>query len=85
MTYPANPSKSPKLGDRIEVSAAGVEKSSKYCICTVASMTSHAAMARDGIAEGLNPDDMWFSSFSCQDADFCNDSWGQVRAKVSVE
>lgn len=74
-----------KNGDRIEVSAAGVVKSCNICIYAVAPMTIHAAMAHDRIAEGLDPDGMWFNSFSCQDAGFCNGSWGQVCFKVSVE
>lgn len=74
-----------KLGDRLEVSAAGVVKSCNVCIYAVAPMTIHAAMAHDRIAEGLDPNGMWFNTFSCQDAGFCNGSWGQVCFKVSVE
>ncbi len=74
-----------KEGDRVEVSAAGVVKSCNVCIYAVAPMTIHAAMAHDRISEGLDPDKMWFNSFSCQDAGFCNGSWGQVSFKVSVE
>lgn len=74
-----------KCGDTIEVSAAGVVKSANVCIYAVAPMTIHAAMAHDRIAEGLDPDGMWFNRFSCQDAGFCNGSWGQVSFKVSVK
>ncbi|MCX7143687.1 MAG: hypothetical protein NT123_22110 [Proteobacteria bacterium] len=57
-----------KCGDTFEVSAAGVVKSSNVCNYAVAPMTIHAAMAHDRIAEGLDPDGMWFNRFSCQAA-----------------
>ena len=34
---------------------------------------------------GLDPNGMWFNHFSCQDAGFCNGSWGQVSFKVEVK
>ena len=74
-----------KNGDVIEVSAAGVVKSCNVCIYAVAPMTIHAAMEHDRIASGLDPNDMWFDHFSCQDAGFCNGSWGQVSFKVEVK
>ncbi|WP_198971726.1 hypothetical protein [Xylophilus sp. ASV27] len=74
-----------KVGDTIEVSGAGVVKSCNVCIYAVAPMTIHAAMAHDRIAEGLDPNGMWFNTFSCQDGGFCNGSWGQVCFKVCVE
>lgn len=74
-----------KVGDTIEVSGAGVVKSCNVCIYAVAPMTIHAAMAHDRIAEGLDPDGMWFNTFSCQDGGFCNGSWGQVCFKVNVK
>lgn len=74
-----------KKDDTIEVTAAGVVKSSNVCIYAVAPMTIHAAMAHDRIAEGLDPNGMWFNHFSCQDAGFCNGSWGQVSFKVEVK
>ena len=60
-------------------------KSCNVCIYAVAPMTIHAAMAHDRIAEGLDPNGMWFNHFSCQDAGFCNGSWGQVSFKVEVK
>jgi uncharacterized repeat protein (TIGR04076 family) len=74
-----------KEGDTIEVSAAGLVKSCNVCIYAVAPMTIHAAMAHDRIAAGLDPNEMWFNHFSCQDAGFCNGSWGQVSFKVEVK
>jgi uncharacterized repeat protein (TIGR04076 family) len=74
-----------KKGDTIEVSAAGIVKSCNMCIYAVAPMTIHAAMAHDRIASGLDPNEMWFNHFSCQDAGFCNGSWGQVSFKVEVK
>jgi hypothetical protein len=74
-----------KCGDTIEVSAAGVVKSTNVCLFVLAPMTIHAAMAYDRVMEGLDPDGMWFNHFSCQDAGFCNGSWGQVSFKVSVK
>ena len=74
-----------KCGDTIEVSAAGVVKSTNVCLFALAPMTIHAAMAYDRIMEGLDPNGMWFNKFSCQDAGFCNGSWGQVSFKVSVK
>ena len=74
-----------KEGDTIEVTGAGIVKSCNVCIYAVAPMTVHAAMAHDRIAEGLDPNGMWFNHFSCQDAGFCNGSWGQVSFKVTVK
>ena len=74
-----------KCGDKIEVSAAGGVKSTNVCLFALAPMTIHASMAYDRIMEGLDPDGMWFNHFSCQDAGFCNGSWGQVSFKVSVK
>ena len=74
-----------KCGDTIEVSVAGVVKSTNVCLFALAPMTIHAAMAFDRVMEGLDPDGMWFNHFSCQDACFCNGSWGQVNFKVTVK
>lgn len=74
-----------KVGDTIEISASGLTKTCGDCIYAVAPMTIHAAMAHDRIAEGLDPDKMWFNTYSCQDAGFCNGSWGQVCFKVRVK
>lgn len=74
-----------RKGDTIEVTASGVVKSSNVCIYAIAPMTIHAAMAHDRISEGLDPNGMWFNHFSCQDAGFCNGSWGQVSFEVEVK
>ena len=74
-----------KCGDKIEVTAAGLVKSTNTCIFALAPMTIHAAMAYDRVMEGLDPDGMWFNHFNCQDAGYCNGSWGRVAFKVSVK
>lgn len=74
-----------KCGDRLEVTAAGLVKSQNACIFAVAPMTIHAAMAYDRVMEGLDPDGMWFNHFTCQDAGYCNGSWGRVAFRVSVK
>lgn len=74
-----------KLGDRIEMTASGLVKCASACIYAVAPMQIHAAMAHDRIAAGLDPDGLWFNHYSCQDAGFCNGSWGQVSFRVKVE
>jgi hypothetical protein len=74
-----------KCGDKIEITAAGLVKTQNVCIFALAPMTVHAAMAYDRIMEGLDPNGMWFNHFSCQDAGFCNGSWGQVAFKVTVK
>lgn len=74
-----------KIGDRIEMTASGLVKCHNACIYAVAPMQIHAAMAHDRIAEGLDPDGLWFNHYACQDAGFCNGSWGQVCFRVKVE
>lgn len=74
-----------RCGHRLEMSVAGLVKSPNACIFAVAPMTIHVAMAYDRLTEGLDPDGMWFNHFTCQDAGFCNGSWGRVAFKVSVE
>lgn len=76
-----------ELGDTIEVSAAGLIKEGSKphnCIYAVAPMTLQAVMAHDRIAEGLDPNGMWWNSFSCQDSGFCSGGWGQVSFKIKV-
>jgi hypothetical protein len=78
-----------KLADTLEVSAAGLVKNTgsapNMCLFAVAPMTIHAAMAFDRVMEGLDPDGMWWNHFSCQDAGYCNGSWGRVTFRVSVK
>ena len=45
----------------------------------------HVIGVLGSMAEGLDPNGMWFNHFSCQDAGFCNGSWGQVSFKVEVK
>jgi len=76
-----------KVGDTIEVSGAGLIKGGsrpQNCIYAVAPMTLHAVMAHDRIADGRDPNGMWWNAFSCQDAGFCAGGWGQVSFKVEV-
>lgn len=74
-----------KPGDRIEMTASGLVRCQEACIYAVAPLQVHAAMAHDRIAEGLDPDGMWFNHYACQDAGLCNGSWGQVCFRVRVE
>ncbi len=74
-----------RLGDTLEVSGAGLVKSSNTCLWDLTPLAIHAAMTYDRVMEGLDPNDMWWKHYSCQDAGYCNGSWGRVTFKVSVK